>query len=133
MNNLKLNEIVELYRQNKLISAENVPGDNADYDDGWEDEEGIYSIEDLLDLILYLSGNKNLVENADEMLGLQKKDCNKNLQNLLKVFNDCIEIVPDENKFLLYGNISESTCATLFVMKTEYLKHDKNIVSEKVL
>ena len=133
MNNLTLKEIVELNKQNRLICAENVPGDDADYDDGWEDEEGIYSVEDLLDLILYLSGDKNLVDDLDEMLGPQKKDSNKILQKLLKIFNDYIEVIPDENNFLLYGNIDEQTCATLFIMKSNYMKQDKKMINENKL
>ena len=122
---LTLSKICELNKQNKLIPCENVPGVACDYDDGWEDEEGYSAVEDLLDLILYFSGKKNLCEGADTMLGLKKKDYKKYLQNLMQIFDNDITIISEGENFLLYGKINEWTAIKICCMKQELIKQDK--------
>ena len=127
---LTLEDICKLYKEDKLIAGENVPGDNVDYPDGWEDEEGIYTVEDLLDLILYLSGQKNLCNDADRMLGLEKKNRNSTLNGLMRIFDEYIYVSKEKDKYILSGNIDNMLSGKLYLLKDSYIKQDTEIIKE---
>ena len=128
---LSMEDICKLYAEDRLYPGENVPGAPCDYPDGWELDAGIEpTVEVWLNLVLYLNGKINLCEEADEMLGLKKENREEVLSELMKIYNKSIvPVYYDEyDKYLLCGQIDDTTSAELSYIKDKYEKYDRKII-----
>ena len=107
---LSTEDICKLYLEEKLFPGENVPGANCDYPDGWEDKVGIYTVEELLDLICYLNGKINLCDDANEMLGLKKENREEVLNELMKIYDESIRVLGEAIERSKMGYNDKSEC-----------------------
>ena len=135
-NNLLVSDIIDLYKKDLLVPCENVPGAQVDYDDGWEDEEGFYAVQCLVDLILYFSGEKNITDKNDEIL-VKYDNAPNILKNLMNIFNNYIEVIEDivdgKKSICLFGNINFATSLELQGLEMNCKEKEEKVKSNVVI